>query len=50
MFGFLLHPVRTMIFALLAGLIGFAIAREQAHDACVDAGGTMKANICRGVN
>lgn len=49
MFGLFLRPIRSLIFAFIAGLIGYAFANERAHDACLDMGGRMEGAVCHGV-
>ncbi|MEM6308210.1 MAG: hypothetical protein AAF701_09525 [Pseudomonadota bacterium] len=49
MLGLLLRPFRTLIFLLLAGMVGYGVAQERANDACQNAGGRFEGGICRGV-
>jgi len=40
--------IRTAVLALLAFFAGLMFERSQAGEACVSAGGTMIAGLCRG--
>ncbi len=42
--------IRTAILVLIAFVAGLLFERSQAGEACVAAGGTMQAGLCKGAS